>query len=356
MAVTKEPTAIICLSPYSGGMEIDSIKMAKKIAPFSKTVIIAKANHFITKEMQKQNEIVLETISFKSNLGPSLIFGIRALVKKYKIKNVIFFGASELKSMYFSFLGLDINLIIRHGTTKSRPKKDWFHRLIYSKVNYHVAICEHLAKNVKYIIPFGKKTQLKTIYSSIIISKEPEPRNFNPPIKILNVSRIAEGKGHQDIIKACEVLYENKIDFYLTLVGDGEEEYINSIKKLASNTSYNKKITFTGRSNNIPSHLNKNDIFLFPSAGEGLSNSFIEALSYGLVSIAYDNTSFQEFKEMGFYYHLAKDQNIQSLKSILLTISINIQNEKRLAHQNIDISSEQFNAELEIKAYLKLLQ
>jgi len=354
--MTKAPTAIICLSPYSGGMEIDSIKMAQKIAPFSQTIIIAKDNHFISKEMQKQDEIVLETISFSSNLGPSLIFGIRSLVKKYKIKNVIFFGASELKSMYFSFLGLDINLLIRHGTTKSRPKKDWFHRLIYSNVNYHVAICEHLAKNIKYIIPFGKATQLKTIYSSIIISEKLEPREFNSPIQILNVSRIAQGKGHEDIIKACEILDKSSIDFHLTLVGDGKKEYINSIEKLALSTNYNEKITFTGRSNDIPSHLNSSDISLFPSAGEGLSNSFIEALSYGLVAIAYENTSCQEFKTMGFHYHLAEDQKLQSLQNILLAVSTNIINEKELALQNINISAERFNPENEINSYLKLLQ
>ncbi|MEA3373149.1 MAG: lipopolysaccharide biosynthesis protein, partial [Campylobacterota bacterium] len=128
--------------------------MAEKLAPYSKTVLIAKTGHFIANEVaSKRDDFFLETISFNSNLSLSIIFGARKIIKKYDIKNVIFFGASELKSLYFSFLGLDINLIIRHGTTKSTPKKDWFHRLIYSKVNYHIAICEHLANNVKEIIP-----------------------------------------------------------------------------------------------------------------------------------------------------------------------------------------------------------
>ena len=355
MEITKLPTAIICLSPYSGGMEIDSIKMAKKISPFSETIIIAKENHFIAQEMQKQDEITLETIHFKSNLGPALIFGIRTLIKKHKIKNVIFFGASELKSMYFSFLGLDINLIVRHGTTKSRPKKDWFHRLIYSKVNYHVAICEHLAKNVEQIIPFGKNTQLKTIYSSIIISQEPHQREFKSPLQILNVSRIAKGKGHEDLIAACSILDENSIDFHLNIVGDGDVEYINSIKQLASLTDYKEKITFFGRSNDIPSHLNKNDIFLFPSEGEGLSNSFIEALSFGLICLAYDNTSFSEFTSLGLYCHLAKNEDLPDLKNILLLISNTLLLEKEKSTQNIQACKDVFSQKKEIKSYLELL-
>lgn len=337
-------------------MEIDSIKMANKLSPYCKTVLIAQKNHFIANEMESSTEdITLETIKFSSNLGLSLIFGIRALIKKHQIKNVIFFGASELKSMYFSFLGLDINLIVRHGTTKSRPKKDWFHRLIYSKVNYHVAICEHLAKNVKYIIPFGKDTQLKTIYSSIIISKKPEQRKFNLPVQILNVSRIAKGKGHEDLIKACKIFYENNIDFNLNIVGDGDEEYINSIKELASNTAYNDKIVFLGRSNDIPSHLNNNDIFLFPSEGEGLSNAFIEALSFGLICLAYDNTSFNEFKELGFSCHLAENQNIKDLQLKLLYLFKNIHKEKEYSYANIGISEKSFNNNLEINSYLDII-
>lgn len=356
MAITKEPTAIICLSPYSGGMEIDSIKMAKKLIPYSKTILIAKKDHFIAKEMDNNKDgVELETIKFKSSLGPALIFGVRKLIQKHNIKNVIFFGASELKSLYFSFLGLDINLIIRHGTTKSRPKKDWFHRLIYSDVNYHVAICKHLAKNVQYIIPFGKNTKLKTIYSSISISEDPKPREFKEPVCILNVSRIAKGKGHEDIIKSCHVLYQNKIDFRLTLVGDGDKEYLDSIVKLVSETPYSDKIIFAGRSNDIPSYLNKNDILIFPSAGEGLSNAFIEGLSYGLVCLAYDNTSFSEFIDLGFHLHLAKDRDISDLQTKLLEITKNIIIEKERSHSNIKKSQQVFNPESEMNSYNSLL-
>jgi len=215
--------------------------------------------------------------------------------------------------------------------------------------------CEHLAKNVEQIIPFGKNTQLKTIYSSIIISQEPHQREFKSPLQILNVSRIAKGKGHEDLIAACSILDENSIDFHLNIVGDGDVEYINSIKQLASLTDYKEKITFFGRSNDIPSHLNKNDIFLFPSEGEGLSNSFIEALSFGLICLAYDNTSFSEFTSLGLYCHLAKNEDLPDLKNILLLISNTLLLEKEKSTQNIQACKDVFSQKKEIKSYLELL-
>ena len=72
--MTKAPTAVICLSPYSGGMEIDSIKMAKKLAPYSKTILIAKQDHFIaTEDSNNEAGIDLEPAGFTINLCTHLI-------------------------------------------------------------------------------------------------------------------------------------------------------------------------------------------------------------------------------------------------------------------------------------------
>jgi len=355
--MTKAPTAVICLSPYSGGMEIDSIKMAKKLAPYSKTILIAKKDHFIANEVSSnRDEFELETISFKSNIGPALIFGARELVKKHGIKNVIFFGASELKSLYFSFLGLDINLIIRHGTTKSRPKKDWFHRLIYSKVNYHVAICEHLAKNVSYIIPLGKATELKVIYSSLTNISEPKLHPTGNVIQLLHVGRIAKGKGQEDAILACQRLYGENVDFSLTLVGGFDESYKEEFLRFLENCTYKDKIKLVGHTKDVQSYIHHSDIFLFPSHGEGLSNAFLEALSNNLVCISYDNTSFPELQELGLYFHTVEDKNIKALQTKLLEITYSIGNEQKICQGNHTLSNLLFSVKTEIQEYLYLLK
>jgi glycosyltransferase involved in cell wall biosynthesis len=327
LAVTKSPTAVICLSPYAGGMEIDSIKMAEKLAPHCQALLIAKADHFIAKEYaNKERAFDLETINFSSNLSFSIIFGVRKLVKRYGIKNVIFFGASELKSLYFSFLGMDINLIIRHGTTKSTPKKDWFHRLIYSKVNYHVAICQHLANNVKKIIPFGKSTKLKVIYPSLNLYPDTTidfSEKPHIPLQILHVGRIAPGKGQITAIKACKILHEHNIDFHLTFVGGFHDDYQKSFNNFLSSIPYKDKITLAGHQNDLESFYLQSDIFLFPSDGEGLSNAFIEALAFGLACIAYDNTSFPELLDLGFTFDMVQNGSVESLSHTLLEKSSN---------------------------------
>ena len=356
MAIEKEPTAIICLSPYEGGMEIDSIKLAKKLSSYASVVLIARSGYFIESRHEEYvgfNDIKLETIIFKSSLSFNIIFKARKIIQNHGIKNVIFFGASELKSLYFSFLGLDVNLIVRHGTTKSRPKKDWFHRLIYSNVSYHVSICKHLLRNVRHIIPFGEKTKEKLIYSSFntkeVYSVQHEKLN------LLHIGRIADAKGQVDAIKACEVLVDNNIDFKFNIVGGFDESYKEIFNDFYENCEYKDKINLVGFTDDVLSYIKTSDVFLFPSYGEGLSNAFLEAMSCNMVCISYNNTSFPELEELGLYFKIAKDRDIIDLKDTLLTVSKNVEVEKINSRINNDLIKKLFSEELEMSRYKEIL-
>lgn len=353
---TKHATAIICLSHHSGGMEIDSIKLAKKLSPYVPITLIAKADHFIANSKDDyvgQNGIELETVSFRSSMSLSIVFGIRRIVQDKGIKNVIFFGASELKSLYFSFLGLDINLIVRHGTTKSHPKKDWFHRLIYRDVNTHVSICKHLQKNVEYIIPFGNHTRSVMIYPSLELPSV--VKTAHDKLTLLHVGRIAEGKGQADAIQACKILYDKGIDFIFYLVGGFDARYEQAFMELYHSLPYKEKIILVGFTKNVQEYYAKSDIFVFPSHGEGLGNAFLEALANDLVCIAYENTSFPEIKGLGLYCHLCENKNIESIKSVLLESVANISAEKSNTISNRQLVESIFNTQREINDYLSLL-
>ena len=352
----KQNTAVICLSSNSGGMEIDSIKLAQKLSLHMPVTLIAKEGKFIanSKEDYIDNNLQLKTINFKSNLGLALILTARRIIQEQNIKNVIFFGASELKSLHFSFLGLNINLIVRHGTTKSRPKKDWFHKLIYSNVNYHVSICKHLQKNVDYIIPFGKNTQSKLIYSSFDFE---EPKLIkHEKITLLHVGRIAKGKGQIDAIQACQILVDNNIDFEFNIVGGFEESYEKEFIEYYEKCSYKNKINLIGFTDNVKYYLEEADIFLFPSYGEGLSNAFLEGLSYNLISLSYNNTSFPELMELGLYFKMVENLNVEHLSNTLLETTKKLKCERDKCNKNYNLIKNLFSLNEELENYLKILE
>lgn len=353
----KNNTAIVCLSPNSGGMEIDSIKLAKKLSPHTKIVLVAKEDKFIANQASDYvgfNNIVLETINFSNSISLAIFSRMREIIKQYSIKNVIFFGASELKSLYFSFLGLDINLVVRHGTTKSRPKKDWFHRLIYNNVNYHVSICKHLQNNVEYIIPFGKKSKSVLVYPSLEIKDVKKIEHEK--LVLVHVGRVAKGKGQWDAMLACEILVRNNIDFIFYIVGGFDEKYKDEFMKLYTSLEYKDKIKLVGFTKEVDNYLAKSDIFLFPSYGEGFGNAFIEAVNQELLPITYQNTSFIEFKKLGLEFELAENKNINDLKKKLLYSTHNIKDYKNNLVKNKKLILKLFNIKKEINDYLNILK
>ena len=194
----------MCFSSGSGGMEIDAIKLARLLGKEMTVVLLCKEGEFIHHSHQGVNrDYSLEPVGFSSRVfSLSMLLRVRSLIRHYSFDNVIFFGASELKTLYFSFLGFNINLLIRHGITKSKAKMDWFQRLIYSRVNYHIALSKHLLNNVKYIVPVTGKVSYKIIYPSYEITsvKEPlvEPERKDK-LYITHVGRVAPGEDKKNI-------------------------------------------------------------------------------------------------------------------------------------------------------------
>lgn len=356
----KGNTAVVCLSPYSGGMEMDAIKLACLLSTKVNIVLVAKTNHYIAnyhKNHLQSTVIKLETIGFKSSFSFYIIRNTKKILKEHNIKNVIFFGASELRSLYFAFMGRKLNVLIRHGTTKTRPKKDLLHRLIYSCVNYHVAICEHLANNVKYIIPFGGHTQLKVIYPSL---RHPpsllnEARR-NEIVRLLHVGRIADGKGQKEAVEACAALYDSKISFELLCVGEIDPNYEQRFKQYVDSKPYASLVKFTGYTDNVAGYFQNAQIFVFPSKGEGLSNAFIEALSYGLICVCYENTSFPELRNLGFNFFAAKDQDIPDLKKNLLKAVREVKYKNLPMRKQSELAVRIFDKNRERNEFLNLLQ
>ena len=356
----KEPTAVICLSHHIGGMELAATKLAKVLSEYIDITYIIKENTFIHKECKENpdyKKLHYESINFKTTLlSPGIIFGVRKIIKQNNIKNVIFVGASEIKSLYFAFLGLDINLIIRHGTLKSRPKKDWFHTLCYSKVSTHTAISKYMSGNVKKIIPFGKDTKLKVIVPSLANKLSSKKREPSDKLRILHAGRVTSGKGIDNAILACKTLWDNKIDFIFNNYGPADAKYADKLKELLDSINYKQHIHINGFTDTIYDKYMEHDIFLFPTPDEGYGNVMMESISHGIIVLAFDNTAISNFGEMGFHIHLVEDGSLEALQERLLYIANNIEKEKELAEQNIAKAKEVFSTKREAMQYIELLK
>ena len=355
------PVAIMCFSDGSGGMEQDALKLARRLCDDSKIVLVCKQGSFLHELAQKYAGCFrCEAISFSSRLfSVAMLVKVRRLIRKHIVKNVIFFGASELKTLHFAFLGFGLNVIVRHGTTKSKPKTDWLHRHVYSNVNYHVALSRHLLNNAKDIVPRTKGVSWKIIYPSLEFLGQKTDVTKEAPfdgLMLTHVGRQARGKGQVDAVLACKALAEAGVNFRLELLGGVEDEdYHAEIKQAVDRSGLADRVMIRGHISNVSDALAKSDIFLFPSYGEGMANAFIEALSFGLPCIAYDNTVFPEFIEMGFHITLADDRDLEDLSRKLLASTQALGQEKEASKGNILLASKYFSCENERERWRSIL-
>lgn len=354
----KQKTAVICLSRVNGGMELASVKLARLLSSKVETEFIARDNSYIInkKEHFENYSIKVHEVSFSSNLSLKLIKQVRKILIDNNIKNIIFLGASEMKSLYFATLGLNINFIIRQGSKKTTSKKDLIHKLLYSEVDCFVGNCEYMKQNIIDILPIPKKAQVQRIYSSLKLEKDISYNKYAGVINLIHVGRIHPGKGQFEAIKACEILDKNNIEFKLNFLGDIQDKnYFHTMINYLKTTPYQKKVEFIGYTSEVKTYLQQSDIFIFPSLGEGMSNAIIESLGFGLIPIIYNDTSSPEFKDLGFHIHLTKENNIKNLSEIVLDVAQNIEEEKQKAVSNHDKALEIFALKREQKEYLDLL-
>ena len=357
---TKQTTAVICLSKVNGGMELAAVKIARLLSDEMPIHFIAREGGFIEQERKSHFEdydIKLHTIKFSSNLGLALISKSRALFLSLGIKNIIFLGASEMKSLYFATIGLDIDFVIRQGSRKSTPKKDWFHKLIYSDVSTFVGNCEFIKQNIQEIIPLAPKTTLTRIYASLKLQELTRTQKSSSRLELISVGRINPVKGQLHSIKACQKLYDAGIDFRLQLLGDKQDKaYYDEIIHFLESCDYREKVEFVGYTDNVPAYLINADIFLFPTQGEGMSNAVIEALGYGLIPIIFNNSSSPEFVELGFHLHLVEDGDLNAFSQTLLSTAKHFDDEKKEIEKNMALARKVFSVEREKKEYLALLK
>ena len=98
-------------------------------------------------------------------------------------------------------------------------------------------------------------------------------------LKLIFLSRIEEKKG-LDIL--FDALKEVTTPYRLTIAGDGNSNYINSLKAISVNNGIDKYIDWIGfQTDNKFDLLHAHDLFILPSHDENFGNVVIESLSVG---------------------------------------------------------------------------
>jgi glycosyltransferase involved in cell wall biosynthesis len=97
-----------------------------------------------------------------------------------------------------------------------------------------------------------------------------------------NVARLAEQKGHRDLIAAARIVLDRRPDVRFAIAGDGELR--DELERLAA--PLGDRFLLLGSRTDVPDLLASFDVFAFPSRFEGLCVAVIEAQAAGVPVVA----------------------------------------------------------------------
>lgn len=302
---------ILCFSGNQGGMELDAVRMCRRVSAHADVTLICMSGSAI--EAMALQDIGsgfkyrlitsgLTRFFARALVDPRIVFIVRGAVKQHRPDLLIFFGTSEVKSIGLALLGLSTKLVLRIGTTISRPKSNLFQRIAYRRVNGFIAISEHIKNTLLQAFPIAKERVVEICYPVIDVPvQHPSKPVSADDLSILYQSRFVRGKGQLDAVLAFEKVCKRYTGLSMILVGAREDEaYCQEIERYIESKQLAGRIKILEPVADVSPFLRQACLYLGPSYGEGFSNSFAEALGHGLVCVVYDNTVFPYFKELRF--------------------------------------------------------
>jgi glycosyltransferase involved in cell wall biosynthesis len=102
--------------------------------------------------------------------------------------------------------------------------------------------------------------------------------------RVISTARLSKEKGIDILLKSWANVVRQEKGVNLIILGYGPLE--RELKMLCQSLGMTGSVTFMGTIQDVIHYLESADLFVLPSRAEGLSNSLLEAMSYGIPCIA----------------------------------------------------------------------
>lgn len=285
----KTPASIQVLLSHSwGGREKIPLLIAQGLRSRGHDCrVIAIPNTAVAKAAKKAKiPVHMLNVASRWDLLGALAF--RRLVLNLRPEILVFHFGTDLALWAMASVGLAERPASIHclHVGSNKKKKDLYHRWIYGRVAKIVPFSRFLYRNAVDTLPVekGKILRIPLGIEEKAFAKI-KPRYRVRPRAVGYMSRLAEGKGQDDLIKAWALLPQKWKLIKLFLAGGAtprDRPYVESLASLVSKLGLGKSVRFIGHVDNVPKFMAGLDLFVFPSRDEAFGISLVEAMAAGL--------------------------------------------------------------------------
>jgi glycosyltransferase involved in cell wall biosynthesis len=158
-------------------------------------------------------------------------------------------------------------------------------------------------------------------------------------------------KGVEDLLIAARLLKESRLDFELTLVGDGRNRAW--VEAFVREHTLDDRVRCLGWQSpeEVRSHLTSNDIFVLPSWGEGMPNALIEAMAARLACVCSRVGMVPDFLRHGTDALLTAPRDSEELGEALRLLIEDAALRHNLADRAFELAEEVFSERLGVRRF-----
>ncbi len=266
------------------------------------------------------------------------------------------------------FLPQPVVVLSKHiGTQK--PKRDFLHTALYSRVDRMIAISEVIRKNIVDTHPV-RPEKVALVHHGIDLSRyDPEKIDrmsvreqlgYTQDHFVIGITgRLQASKGYLELLEAADSLREAFPNNRYLLVGDasvGEREQAQRILAFIAEKGLQDIVQTTGFRSDIPEMLAAMDLFVFPSHAEAFGLVVIEAMAMGKAIISSNCDGIPDLIEDGRHGVLITPKRAELLAQAIRKLVVDTPLRQKLATEARGRAIRCFTKERMMKNLLQVYQ
>ncbi|TVQ54748.1 MAG: glycosyltransferase family 1 protein [Phycisphaerales bacterium] len=249
-----------------------------------------------------------------------------------------------------------------HGPPFHAHEKKWRNALYilaerYAARRCHKIVCVAEAMREQFLAAtVGRPEQYTVVYSGMNVEPFLNPQHEQQPVRqeiglssddfvVGTIARLAELKGHDDLLDALRPVFVARPNLKLLWVGDGwwRERLTARLEEMG----LRDRVVMTGlvSPDEIPKYLQAMDVLAHPSYREGLPRTVTQALLSAKPVIAYDVDGTREVCRHNQTGKLLKPADIESLREAVLWMMDNAEERRAMGERGRKMCREQFSAD-----------
>jgi glycosyltransferase involved in cell wall biosynthesis len=283
-------------------------------------------------KLQKQEHFDICLVFFGIPSGP---IGY-VLKKKYKLPYVIRFGGGDVPGFQERFT--KVYKLIAPAI-----------KMIWRNADARIANSEGLRQMA---LNFYDKKEFQVICNGVDTDMfYPAWQKEHSDFQILFVSRLIERKGLQHIIPQLKHI-QSQVAKKITLVIVGDGPYRSELERLTAECGAWDMVRFEGQKGKqeLLPYYQSADLFILPSAKEGMPNVVLEAMACGLPILMTPCEGSAELVDGNGYI-----QNKEEFASEIVELIVDEQLREKMGKASIALVDKKFTWDKTVEAYLKLM-